>query len=284
MPYAAIFKAVAAGDYHALHISDDGQAEYTRYNRAHEVVARKQGRLSAGTITDLLANPATTGYFGLAKEYPRPNSRDKIEDVYYWAEVSDGDRAKSILAHEKTAPPELKEIITLNRFPRDNVVPIPCLRIESGRLPPEKDGPGQLRLHTVRMEKEQFVKDDEANNLLTVATCDPQNLTIQDELRTFLGHEIAMVVATEREVMQTIERHFDSESESVEKLVQALADDEELKEAISALENEKFSLTDAQALADSAPVRRLLNMVLLLAIKDHASDIHFEPFEDEFRI
>jgi type IV pilus assembly protein PilB len=43
-------------------------------------------------------------------------------------------------------------------------------------------------------------------------------------------------------------------------------------------------LTSAEALADSAPVRKLLNMVLLLAIKDHASDIHFEPFEDEFRI
>jgi type IV pilus assembly protein PilB len=39
-----------------------------------------------------------------------------------------------------------------------------------------------------------------------------------------------------------------------------------------------------EAMADSAPVRKLLNMVLLLAIKDHASDIHFEPFEDEFRI
>lgn len=122
------------------------------------------------------------------------------------------------------------------------------------------------------------------NNLLTVATCDPQNLTIQDELRTFLGFDIAMVVATERDVLQSITRHYDSESESVEKLVQQLADDEELKQAISALENEKFNITDAEALADSAPVRKLLNMVLLLAIKDHASDIHFEPFEDEFRI
>ncbi len=122
------------------------------------------------------------------------------------------------------------------------------------------------------------------NNLLTVATCDPQNLTIQDELRTFLGFDIAMVVATERDVLQSITRHYDSEAESVEKLVQQLADDEELKKAISALENEKFNITDAEALADSAPVRKLLNMVLLLAIKDHASDIHFEPFEDEFRI
>ncbi|MEM1070057.1 MAG: ATPase, T2SS/T4P/T4SS family [Planctomycetota bacterium] len=122
------------------------------------------------------------------------------------------------------------------------------------------------------------------NNLLTVATCDPQNLTIQDELRTFLGYDISMVVATERDVLQSITRHYDSESESVEKLVQQLADDEELKAAISALENEKFNITDAEALADSAPVRKLLNMVLLLAIKDHASDVHFEPFEDEFRI
>lgn len=121
-------------------------------------------------------------------------------------------------------------------------------------------------------------------NTLTVATCDPQNLTIQDELRTFLGLDIAMVVATERDVMQTIQRHYDSEAESVEKLVAELANDEELKAAISALESEKFNITDAEALADSAPVRKLLNMVMLLAIKDHASDIHFEPFEDEFRI
>ncbi|QEG40526.1 GspE/PulE family protein [Roseimaritima ulvae] len=121
-------------------------------------------------------------------------------------------------------------------------------------------------------------------NTLTIATCDPQNLTIQDELRTFLGYDIQMVVTTEREILQTIGRFYDSESESVEKLVSELAEDDELKSAIEALESEKFNLTDAEALADSAPVRKLLNMVLLLAIKDHASDVHFEPFEDEFRI
>lgn len=121
-------------------------------------------------------------------------------------------------------------------------------------------------------------------NRLTVATCDPQNLTVQDELRTFLGYEIDMAVATERELLAAITRYYDSAAESVEKLVQELNDDDELKKAIEALENEKFNLSDMEALADSAPVRKLLNMVLLLAIKDHASDIHFEPFEDEFRI
>ncbi len=121
-------------------------------------------------------------------------------------------------------------------------------------------------------------------DVLTLATCDPQNLTIQDELRTFLGYEIVMVVATEVDVLQAIQKHYDSESESVEKLVAELANDEELKASIKALESEKFNISDAAALADSAPVRKLLNMVLLLAIKDQASDVHFEPFEDEFRI
>mgnify|MGYP001467984018 CR=1 FL=1 len=125
---------------------------------------------------------------------------------------------------------------------------------------------------------------DEAAQQLTVATCDPQNLSIQDELRTFLGYDIRMVIATQRDILQTIEKYYDSDSESVEKLVAELAGDEELKAAISMLENEKFNLTDMEALADSAPVRKLLNMVLLMAIKDQASDIHFEPFEDEFRI
>ena len=119
---------------------------------------------------------------------------------------------------------------------------------------------------------------------LTVATCDPQNLTIQDELRTFLGIDIEMVVATEREIKASIERFYSSESLSVEKIVKELAEDDELYQQASMLMGDKFDLDGAEALADSAPVRKLLNLVLLLAIKDHASDIHFEPFEDEFRI
>ncbi len=119
---------------------------------------------------------------------------------------------------------------------------------------------------------------------LTVATCDPQNLTVQDELRTFLGLDIEMVVATEREIKATIDRFYSPESMSVEKIIADLNADEELFEAANKIQGDKFDLDGAEALADSAPVRKLLNLVLLLAIKDHASDIHFEPFEDEFRI
>jgi len=121
--------------------------------------------------------------------------------------------------------------------------------------------------------------------LLTLATCDPQNLAIQDELRNLLGHEIALIVATERDVLKALEKHYSEGSETVESLVEELAKDAVLLAAAEALQGDgAIDLTSMEALAESAPVRKLLNMVLLMAIKDHASDIHFEPFEDEFRI
>jgi type IV pilus assembly protein PilB len=122
-------------------------------------------------------------------------------------------------------------------------------------------------------------------NSLTVATCDPQNLAIQDELRTFLGYDIQVVVATEKEVLEGLAKHYSSSTETFESLVGDLEDDDQLEAAAAALAGSgPIDLTSVEALADSAPVRKLLNMVLLLAIKDHASDVHFEPFEDEFRI
>jgi len=126
---------------------------------------------------------------------------------------------------------------------------------------------------------------DEDMNRLTVATCDPQKLAIADELRTLLGYDIEMVISTEKDIMRAVERYYGEESESFEKIVQSVSQDAELEEqAESLISGKAHDLSDIEALADSAPVRKLLNMVLLLAIKDHASDIHFEPFEDEFRI
>ncbi|HYO26554.1 MAG TPA: ATPase, T2SS/T4P/T4SS family [Lacipirellulaceae bacterium] len=119
---------------------------------------------------------------------------------------------------------------------------------------------------------------------LTVAMCDPQNLSVQDELRTFLGYNIKVVVATEPAMLQSLERYYGDNTESVESIVNAMDNDAELAAAAARVAGGSVDLTSVEALADSAPVRKLLNMVLLLAIKDHASDLHFEPFEDEFRI
>ena len=63
---------------------------------------------------------------------------------------------------------------------------------------------------------------------LTIATATPQNLSIQDELRTFLGYDIRVVVATESGMTAALERYFGETNESVESLVAALEDDEDL--------------------------------------------------------
>ncbi len=123
------------------------------------------------------------------------------------------------------------------------------------------------------------------DGVVTMATCDPQNLSMQDELRRFLGHEIRLLVATETQIQKSVDKHFNEDIESIEKIIAELENDMELKEASEKLGGGgPINLSDVAELVDSAPVRKLLNMVLLLAIKDHASDIHFEPFEDEFRI
>jgi type IV pilus assembly protein PilB len=124
-----------------------------------------------------------------------------------------------------------------------------------------------------------------SGNRLTVASAEPQKIQIADELRTLLGYDIHVCVATDPEITAALDKLFSSESESVESIVEDLEADDALAAAAAAVGREgPTDLTSVEALADSAPVRKLLTMVLLMAIKEGASDIHFEPFETEFRI
>ncbi|MDR3197109.1 MAG: Flp pilus assembly complex ATPase component TadA [Planctomycetaceae bacterium] len=123
------------------------------------------------------------------------------------------------------------------------------------------------------------------NEILTVAMCEPQNIMVLDELRNFLGYEIRAVVTTPRDIDNALNRYYASDIESVESLIKDMESDNALKEAAAALESgASIDLASIEALSESAPVRKLLNMVFLLGIKDHASDLHFEPFEEEFKI
>jgi type IV pilus assembly protein PilB len=117
------------------------------------------------------------------------------------------------------------------------------------------------------------------NNVLTVAMADPQNLGALDDLRNFLGYDVRGAVASPADVQAAIERYYADRQESIEDVISALESDEDEDELGGG-----YDLSSAEEMADAAPIRKLLNMVLLLAIKDQASDIHLEPFEDEFKI
>ena len=69
------------------------------------------------------------------------------------------------------------------------------------------------------------------DGVITLATCDPQNLAMQDELRRFLGYEIRLLVAAENQILRCIDKYFNEDTESIEKIIAELQSDEELKVA-----------------------------------------------------
>ena len=119
-------------------------------------------------------------------------------------------------------------------------------------------------------------------NVLTVAMADPQNLAALDDLRNFLGYEVRGAVSNESDVQEAIDRLYGSGKESIEDIVGELEGG--LGDAGIAGREGTVNLDSIEEMAEAAPVRKLLNMVLLMGIKDQASDVHFEPFEDEFKI
>src|SRR5664280_2684390 len=125
----------------------------------------------------------------------------------------------------------------------------------------------------------------QSNSSLQVAFEDPLNPGRIDELGYIVKKEIQPVIADPVEIGQLIDKHYGQEdtNESVSAILKELGSDEDI-----AREVEQVSATDDATmmadLADAAPIVRFVNLVLYQAVQDRASDIHFEPFENEFRI
>jgi type IV pilus assembly protein PilB len=116
-----------------------------------------------------------------------------------------------------------------------------------------------------------------------VALADPLNPQVVDELAYITGKEVQLVVADPGALDKLIERFYGTESESVGDILKELGADTDIaKEAAEAAATEDTGeMTD---LANEIPIVRFVNLVLFQAIQDRASDIHFEPFEDSFKI
>jgi type IV pilus assembly protein PilB len=119
---------------------------------------------------------------------------------------------------------------------------------------------------------------------LTVAMADPNNLQAMDDLKNLLGiRNVQPVLAPPKQIEELIKKAYSEEKEeSITSLIAQL-EASNIGVEFTGREN-SIDLDDALELANSQPVRKLINMVLLMAIRDHASDIHFEPFEDEYKM
>ena len=122
-----------------------------------------------------------------------------------------------------------------------------------------------------------------AGSTVQVALADPLNVSRVDELGFVIKRDVQLVVADPVQVQKAIEKFYPQESESVSDVLKELGDDKEI-----AREASEVAVTDDAAmmarLADQAPIVRFVDLVLFQAVQDRASDIHFEPFETEFKI
>jgi len=120
------------------------------------------------------------------------------------------------------------------------------------------------------------------DGILTVAMADPSNLAALDDLRNFLGvKEVVAMISTPKAIAEATAKAYAGKEESIIDIIKELEADPEM----GARRNESsVDLESIMEIQDAAPVRKLINMVFLLAIKDKASDIHFEPFEDEYKM
>lgn len=127
--------------------------------------------------------------------------------------------------------------------------------------------PGTARLH------EAFpIQFDET--ALYVALANPLDPNVVDDLRFTLNQEIRVVVANPDRIRELINTFY------------ADAGPSDINDVLSELGGvgDDLSADDLEAEANSAPIIRYVDLVLLQAIKERASDIHFEPFEDDFKI
>lgn len=127
------------------------------------------------------------------------------------------------------------------------------------------------------------ISQNKKDKSITVVMAEPQNPSTLDSLRLFLGVEVKGAVASEIDVITAIEQLYAGHHETIQDVVKEIEQDKGLAQLANRNQN-TIDLEAIEEMAEAAPVRKLLNMVLLLAIKDKASDIHFEPFEEEYKM
>ena len=118
----------------------------------------------------------------------------------------------------------------------------------------------------------------EDDGALLVAMSDPLNVRILDDLNIFLQKSVRGAIAPVEDIVEAIDEYYGIQGESVDDVLEKLQEEE------MNLEEEDEDFGDLERIANEAPIIKLVSLLLLQAIKDRASDLHLEPFENSFRI
>ena len=126
--------------------------------------------------------------------------------------------------------------------------------------------------------KQRCVPIEQRNGTLRIATCDPFDLTAFDELRLLTGLSIDLALADERDLRKFIRAHYGVAGDTLDELTGDEAAPGTVDLAAAA--GDRNEIEQAQ----EASVIKLVNDLMLEAIRERATDVHIEPYEDTLHI
>ena len=143
----------------------------------------------------------------------------------------------------------------------------------------EKEAINKISASTARFYNVMPIKIE--RDSVVVAAHDPSNMKLLDDLRFASGLSIRMVAAKEDDIKKAIEKYYGKEEESLGQVIDEAEKSTCKVPGAGKAENDVDKLKE---IASCAPVVKLLNMILLRAVREKASDVHFEPFEKDYKI
>ena len=129
--------------------------------------------------------------------------------------------------------------------------------------------------------KHQVVPVHKAGPSLVVAMADPSNIFAIDDIKFLSGYNVEVVVANESQVARAIERYYQGNVAASLDAVMREFDEEEIEFDV---DENAIDVHDLEKSAEDAPVVKLVNLILIDAIKKGVSDIHVESYEKSFRV
>ena len=130
-------------------------------------------------------------------------------------------------------------------------------------------------------EKHKILPVSRSGSSLIVAMADPTNLHAIDDIKFLTGYNVEPVVASETAIHAAIERYYNVGPSYDEVMAEFNIDDEDIDFTAS---DEELNALELERASADAPVVRLVNMLLLNAIRKRASDVHIEPYERKLRV
>ena len=131
--------------------------------------------------------------------------------------------------------------------------------------------------------KHQILPVHRAGSSLVIAMADPSNIYAIDDVKFLTGYNVEVVVASESQIARSLDEYYAAEEEgtaSYDEIVSGF-DDADIEFGV---DDDDVNVLDLEKSAEDAPVVKLVNLILVDAIKKGASDIHVEPYEKEFRV